>query len=485
MPNYKKALSMICALSVLCSNSTGVVSALSETEPTEAHAGVEHAPKAPASSAAPENSGQPAASDAQTAEASKADASDIDAAVEVPEAGSPEAEAEAASEAETVEAGEAAPESEAHGEAPIETQTPAPQDEAQPAETAEPGATAEPSVTPEPDATAEPGASAEPGENPAQDEGGVPTDAPAATEPLNVVAIALKRSGFVGWEIEVVAPITGGVEPYTVHYSIDCNGAVVYTADEPTEVVRYYPFAMGIHTLTVTVTDAEGSVATARVGMHVAVREQENPRVWTRTLTKFEEGMNYAERLLAVAESQVGYKESDRDFIVDKNGNIQGYSRYGDWWGLEYEEWCAMFVSFCLSYAEIPWEAIPEESNCERWRRALGDRYINIIEDEENADYEPQPGDLIFFRTDDTVVEKDFPTHIGIVTGTSENYIYTIEGNSAASVREREYKRDNERIVGYASIVEAMEKYDENYNPVENAVAFEIDAGAVVTSREA
>ena len=97
----------------------------------------------------------------------------------------------------------------------------------------------------------------------------------AAVEPLNVVAIALKRSGFVGWEIEFSAPITGGVAPYAVHYAIEANGSVVYTADEQVDVVRYYPTALGLHTLTVTVTDAEGSVATAKVSMHVAIREQD------------------------------------------------------------------------------------------------------------------------------------------------------------------------------------------------------------------
>ena len=65
-------------------------------------------------------------------------------------------------------------------------------------------------------------------------------------------------------------------------------------------------------------------------------------------------GLPYNERLLAVAETQLGYSESESNFIVKENeaGKKEkvGYTRYGAWYGagFEYESWCAMFISFCL-----------------------------------------------------------------------------------------------------------------------------------------
>jgi len=68
--------------------------------------------------------------------------------------------------------------------------------------------------------------------------------------------------------------------------------------------------------------------------------------------------------LLKIAETQLGYTESQRNFeaALDENGDgytIKGYTRYGDWYGYPYGDWCAMFISFCLNYADIPETSIP------------------------------------------------------------------------------------------------------------------------------
>ena len=85
--------------------------------------------------------------------------------------------------------------------------------------------------------------------------------------------------------------------------------------------------------------------------------------IWEATLPEKLTGV-WADDLLAVAESQLGYAESSRNFQVCATVT-KGYSRYGAWYGSPYGDWCAMFVSFCLHYAGIPREAFPYEANCE------------------------------------------------------------------------------------------------------------------------
>ena len=73
-------------------------------------------------------------------------------------------------------------------------------------------------------------------------------------------------------------------------------------------------------------------------------------------------GLPYNEKLIAVAETQLGYSESESNFIVRQfeTGKKEkaGYTRYGAWYGhgFEYEDWCAMFISFCLCYSKVPAE---------------------------------------------------------------------------------------------------------------------------------
>ena len=63
---------------------------------------------------------------------------------------------------------------------------------------------------------------------------------------------------------------------------------------------------------------------------------------------------DYRQDLLSVAQTQLGYHESTRNFIIDEAGLVKGYTRYGEWYGIPYGDWCAMFVSFCLRYAQVP-----------------------------------------------------------------------------------------------------------------------------------
>ena len=74
---------------------------------------------------------------------------------------------------------------------------------------------------------------------------------------------------------------------------------------------------------------------------------------------------NWADDLLAVAESQLGYEQSERNFQLDDadGETVRHYTRYGNDYGNDYGPWDVMFLSYCLKYADIPQSAIPQVSS--------------------------------------------------------------------------------------------------------------------------
>lgn len=173
---------------------------------------------------------------------------------------------------------------------------------------------------------------------------------------------------------------------------------------------------------------------------------------WERTVSGVTLTGNWAEDVLAVADSQLGYQESSRNFITDENGKQKGYSRYGAWYGDAYGDWCAMFASFCLHYADIPTDRMPQEASCPRWIYLLASekRYASA------GKYDPQPGDLIFFDGD----RDGISDHVGIVyaVDAAKGKLKTVEGNSDDMVQYVTYQLGDERILGYGILPENPEK---------------------------
>lgn len=181
----------------------------------------------------------------------------------------------------------------------------------------------------------------------------------------------------------------------------------------------------------------------------------ESASVWERSLSGVKLTGIWADDVISVAESQIGYKESKKNYIVTEDGKTEGYTRYGDWYGNAYGDWCAMFVSFCLNYADIPQSAIPYEASCQRWIKATsGSLYYSA------SDYTPQKGDLIFFDWDN----DGHSDHVGLVASVSEDgsSLQTIEGNSSDAVRTERYNTGDRDIMGYAALPEnpALEGHD-------------------------
>ena len=174
---------------------------------------------------------------------------------------------------------------------------------------------------------------------------------------------------------------------------------------------------------------------------------------WEKTFSHVKLTGAWAQDLLAIAQTQLGYEESERNFIVYKNGDKKGYTRYGDWYGGQYGDWCAMFASFCLNYARV--KDFPQQCNCCYWMTVLQESGMYAAAEE----YTPKPGDLVFIDYQrKTTTPKDVPLdpdHVGIVfevipaTQDKPAELVTIEGNYSDRVCYVTRQLENPIIIGY------------------------------------
>ncbi len=118
----------------------------------------------------------------------------------------------------------------------------------------------------------------------------------------------------------------------------------------------------------------------------------ETASVWESTLPDHLTGI-WADDLILVARSQLGYTESTENYTVTESGDKKGYTRYGAWYGDPYGDWCAMFVSFCLNYSGIGTDLMPRNSGCYAWTVDLSNwgMYAGA------SNYTPKVGDIVFF----------------------------------------------------------------------------------------
>lgn len=188
----------------------------------------------------------------------------------------------------------------------------------------------------------------------------------------------------------------------------------------------------------------------------------ETPQIWEQTMQDAPLTGEWRNDLLAVAQTQLGYQESQNNYIVMEDGaTTRGYTRYGAWDGNPYEEWCASFVSFCLHYADVPVEKFPQDNNCVTWMQTLQEKEYDLYmparqeaEDGSEKLYTPSAGDMVFFTWD----QNDSADHIGIVSEVipadeeEPAKIITIEGNKSDEVAYHTYELGSEEILGYGTL---------------------------------
>lgn len=110
------------------------------------------------------------------------------------------------------------------------------------------------------------------------------------------------------------------------------------------------------------------------------------------------------------------------------------------------DNWCATFVTTVALQNNLE-DIIPPECGCQR-QIALFDSIGCWQEDET---YVPLPGDVIYYAQKESAIGDctGWSDHVGIVVGTSGNYIKVIEGNNNDAVRYRYIRKNNYTIRGY------------------------------------
>lgn len=141
--------------------------------------------------------------------------------------------------------------------------------------------------------------------------------------------------------------------------------------------------------------------------------------------------MNQRDKIIDIAKSQIGYHEG-----------YNNDTKYGDWYGLPNEPWCAMFISWCAYESGIPESIIPKFAGCITGFNQMTEMGITTTEH-----IRPEKGDLIFFEWDGEPGDID---HVGLVTYVENDLVHTIEGNHSDCVDEYVYYLNSDCIVGYA-----------------------------------
>lgn len=148
-----------------------------------------------------------------------------------------------------------------------------------------------------------------------------------------------------------------------------------------------------------------------------------------------EPNVDYAARLVKIATEEIGYREGSNND-----------TKYGEWYNLNYEPWCAMFVSWCANQAGISIDIIPKYCGCTAGRKWFMD--AGLYQSRESG-YLPKAGDIVFYR--DTDETADISTHTGIVYACDGKSVYTIEGNTKDMCAKRSYLLSSAYILGYGT----------------------------------
>ena len=158
---------------------------------------------------------------------------------------------------------------------------------------------------------------------------------------MQAYAAALERSCFGGDETAFAIGAQGGVAPVKRHVTVVQDGILIYEADDPADEIRVSALTLEDVSdieLHITLTDACGETAEAAASLPCAVMKTETRAQWEASRAQVELTGVWPDDLMNIARSQMGYEESKLNFIIDDEGNRQGYTRYGAWYCASYSE---------------------------------------------------------------------------------------------------------------------------------------------------
>ena len=133
--------------------------------------------------------------------------------------------------------------------------------------------------------------------------------------------------------------------------------------------------------------------------------------------------------IVAVAQTQIGN---------------EGGLKYCEWYGYPYRvEWCAIFVSWCADQCGyLDAGILPKELNVIPYVEWFRER-----DQWQYMDYEPSPGDLIFYDWE----SDGLADHVGIVERVEDGIVYSIEGNAGDACIENSHYLGSAPIYGYGT----------------------------------
>lgn len=107
---------------------------------------------------------------------------------------------------------------------------------------------------------------------------------------------------------------------------------------------------------------------------------------------------DWAEDMVLVARSQLGYTESKAD--VDEDGN--GYTMYADQYykdkPMVYADWDSTFVAYCLYHAGVPQDIIPQYASISALRGELARMNSEYYTDDPQDFASILPGDIVMYK---------------------------------------------------------------------------------------
>ena len=172
----------------------------------------------------------------------------------------------------------------------------------------------------------------------------------------------------------------------------------------------------------------------------------ETAELWEKTFAGVTLTGNWRQDTLAIAETQLGYAESTKNYLVAEDGEtVKGYTRYGAWCGEPYGDWNVMFLTFCLHYAGV--EGV--DRDCGGWVTSWADAF------EPAQSHTPAVGDLVLFDRDgDGTADR-----AGLVAQITDSGFAAMEGDAEDAVRLLTYGADDPGILGYINLPEGPKEF--------------------------
>ena len=172
----------------------------------------------------------------------------------------------------------------------------------------------------------------------------------------------------------------------------------------------------------------------------------ETAELWEQTFAGVTLTGNWRQDTLAIAETQLSYTESTKNYVVAEDGEtVKGYTRYGAWCGEPYGDWNVMFLTFCLHYAGV--EGV--DRDCGGWVTSWADAF------EPAQSHTPAVGDLVLFDRDgDGTADR-----AGLVAQITDSGFAAMEGDAEDAVGLLTYGTDDPGILGYINLPEGPKEF--------------------------